>query len=305
MIFKKFELKREQIDEVLPYLELSEALTCDYTMGGMFMWRDYYRIEYCIKDSVFFSRFKDYGDDNYCYFLPLARDMAGACKRLVDYVLKEEDLIRISAIPSIYTKVLNMAGFSEEPVSSRDYADYIYDAGQIKALEGSKYAKQRNHISRFNKDYPNWKYLNIKDVDPARIIDFFKQTYLPELEAFHIDESVPSKHAENLMTLDVLNNLPLYNFCGGAIEVDGCIRGFTLGEVKGNVLYDHIEKADRNFSGIYQMLFHEFVKHEAGDGVLYINREDDAGDEGLRKAKLAYHPLKLEEKYSVTIKKSV
>ena len=77
--------------------------------------------------------------------------------------------------------------------------------------------------------------------------------------------------------------------------------GFSLGEIVGDTLFTHIEKADRDYEGCYQMLVAQFAQHFVRDGVHFINREDDTGDLGLRTSKLSYHPVALLEKYTVTI----
>jgi hypothetical protein len=84
--------------------------------------------------------------------------------------------------------------------------------------------------------------------------------------------------------------------------VDGKVVGASLGEKIGNTLIVHVEKALIEYSGIYPTLANCFNKR-FGTDVEFINREDDAGDEGLRKNKLSYHPIKLFEKYRVIMKK--
>ena len=79
------------------------------------------------------------------------------------------------------------------------------------------------------------------------------------------------------------------------------LAGFSLGEIVGDTLFTHIEKADRDYEGCYQMLVAQFAQHFVRDGVHFINREDDTGDLGLRTSKLSYHPVALLEKYTVTI----
>lgn len=89
---------------------------------------------------------------------------------------------------------------------------------------------------------------------------------------------------------------------GGVLQADGKIVGFSLGEVAGDTLFVHIEKADRTFRGAYRMLVNQFAARFAGEGVSYINREDDMGDPGLRTSKLSYHPITLLKKYCITVK---
>lgn len=100
--------------------------------------------------------------------------------------------------------------------------------------------------------------------------------------------------------------MPLINkfeLPGAFIEVDGNIVAMSVGEVVNDTLYCHIEKANRDYHGAYQMIVREFASHilEKYPDVKYINREEDVGDEGLRKSKLSYHPIDLLDKYCVLV----
>ena len=99
----------------------------------------------------------------------------------------------------------------------------------------------------------------------------------------------------------MLDNYQTYDLLGGVLLVDGQIAGFSLGEIIGDTLFIHIEKADRDYEGCYQMLVAQFAQHFAGEGVAFLNREDDTGDPGLRTSKLSYRPVALLEKYTVTV----
>ena len=88
---------------------------------------------------------------------------------------------------------------------------------------------------------------------------------------------------------------------GGLLRVQGRVVAFTVGDLQGDTLHIHIEKADREVPGAYEMINKAFAadmttRHPQ---LRFINREDDAGDPGLRQAKLSYHPLELLKKYNV------
>jgi len=99
---------------------------------------------------------------------------------------------------------------------------------------------------------------------------------------------------------EVLEHLDQYGLVGGVLRADGAIVGFTLGEVLRDTLYIHIEKADRDYPGAYQMLCRQFCTAYA-DGLAYVNREEDMGDLGLRKAKRDLHPVTQLKKYTVEV----
>ena len=99
---------------------------------------------------------------------------------------------------------------------------------------------------------------------------------------------------------EVLEHLDQYGLVGGVLRADGAIVGFTLGEVLRDTLYIHIEKADRDYPGAYQMLCRQFCTAYA-DGLAYVNREEDMGDLVLRKAKRDLHPVTQLKKYTVEV----
>ena len=121
---------------------------------------------------------------------------------------------------------------------------------------------------------------------------WFAQVHDKDSDTFREDERKVS---------EVLNNFDLYGFTGGAVWAEGRIVAMSLGERQGDTLYVHIEKADIRYHGAYQMIVQQFARYACTGEIRYINREDDAGDEGLRKSKLAWRPCQLLDKYLVHI----
>jgi len=102
-----------------------------------------------------------------------------------------------------------------------------------------------------------------------------------------------------LALLEDYEELPLV---GGLVRVDGEIAAFSIGEIIDEVLLVHVEKADRRFKGAYQYINYRFVQEQVSQhAVVPVNREDDAGDEGLRQAKLSYCPVQILHKYHMII----
>ena len=99
--------------------------------------------------------------------------------------------------------------------------------------------------------------------------------------------------------MEVLDNFEAYGLFGGLLKTDGRTVGLSIGEILGDTLFVHVEKSLKDVNGAYPMLVREFARAFAGEGVNYINREEDDGNEGLRTSKLSYHPVKLLEKYLI------
>lgn len=117
-------------------------------------------------------------------------------------------------------------------------------------------------------------------------------------------EADPEKHAEICVTLNSLRLFEELELRGGLLRVHGEVVAFCLAEpICDDTIVVHIEKAYADIEGAYPMINQQFVQHEAMD-FKYVNREDDVGEEGLRRAKLSYHPIFLVEKGFVRRKKA-
>ena len=112
-------------------------------------------------------------------------------------------------------------------------------------------------------------------------------------------EEDEEKNAEMCVTLNALRLFKELELVGGILKIDGEVAAFTLGEpVCSDTFVVHIEKAYAEVQGAYPMINQQFVEHECMD-YQYVNREEDTGAEGLRKAKLSYRPAFMVEKGNV------
>ena len=150
-------------------------------------------------------------------------------------------------------------------------------------------------MNKFLKTYSNWLFRTITPEDIPAVKEFLDRY------ASRWDKSAVTFHEDIAKTHEVLDNYQTYDLLGGVLLVEGRVVGFSLGEIIGDTLFTHIEKADRDYEGCYQMLVAQFAQQFAAEHVAFINREDDTGDLGLRTSKLSYHPVALLEKYTVTV----
>lgn len=264
----------------------------------MFMWRQYFKMEYCFEKDVFYSRL--YGlDGRLCYNIPLGGDVIESLKRIIMYCRTERTPCVFCTVPEVYMKYfkeLETQGFTLSYEEQTEYSDYLYLASDLAELRGRKYSGQRNQISKFLRSYNDWTYKKIVYSDVEEIKAFF----LEYLQRFDIIEG--SALEENRMVHEVLENLDLYRMFGGILRVESKIVGFSLGEIVNDTMFDHIEKADRDYIGAYQMIVNQTAKAYFNDKVVYINREEDMGDPGLRNSKQSYHPIAVLKKYLVEVK---
>jgi len=198
-------------------------------------------------------------------------------------------------VPPEELEVLQSCFPNSGAVAERDNFDYLYRAEDLKYFRGKKLSGQRNHVNRFLKTYGSWSFRPIGPEDIPALKNFLDRY------AAGRDKAALSFQEDIAKTHEILDHFEEYGLLGGMLTAEGQIAGFALGEVIGDTLYTHIEKADRDILGAYQMLVSQFNQQFAVDGVEYVNREDDTGDPGLRKSKLDYRPIALLEKYTVTV----
>ena len=172
-----------------------------------------------------------------------------------------------------------------------DYADYVYETEKLATLAGKKLHGKRNHINKFKTLYPDWTYESLSD---DNVEDCFQMAL--EWRNQNGCEDDPEKNAEMCVTLNSLRLYKELGLKGGVLKAGGRIVAFTVGEpLCDDTFVVHIEKAFPDVDGAYPMINQQFVQHECMD-YKYVNREEDTGAEGLRKAKLSYKPAFLEEK---------
>lgn len=183
--------------------------------------------------------------------------------------------------------------FSAEPYP--DGFDYIYRTEDIIGMQGRKYHKKRNHLSQFRNAYEDHSFAEMTENDFDECIAMSARSY-NDKQGYTDKSSV----AEQFAIHTYFSHFHELQLKGGVLRVNGNIAGFSIGEeLSGSTFVTHIEKADVSYKGAYTALTHAFTERFAG-GHVYINREEDLGIEGLRKAKESWYPVFLLKKYRCT-----
>ena len=263
--------------------------------SNLFVWRDCYNIYWCVAHGFLLIKVKR---DNVDFFLP---PIGGADEDLplVLEKLREFSQGKPFEMHGIYemtkerlAKVLPDAEFVED----RDNWDYIYLREKLATLSGRKYHGQKNHYNSFKKNYPDYVYEPIDGNNIAECLGFGEQW---------CDDRIaedPSLICEKYAIRQALTNFDALGLRGGAIRVYGKIEAFSFGKkINDDTAVLHVEKANHEIRGLYTAINKEFAEH-AWQDVTYINREEDMGHEGLRRAKESYHPEFMIKKYSLLVK---
>ena len=175
--------------------------------------------------------------------------------------------------------------------------DYVYTMESLATLKGKKLHGKRNHINKFLSKYPDYEYRTLDQTMVEDCIALY-DLWISEKDADAEPDS--SMEAERESVLLALNHMKELGLSGGAIYIEGKLCAFTVGErLHPHMQLIHIEKANTEYEGLFPMINQQYVLHECQD-VELINREEDMGIEGMRKAKRSYNPVKMIEKYMLS-----
>lgn len=277
------------------YFEKSTNRFCDFSVGGSVMWRNVYDTEYAILDGAMYMNFR-IGDNERAFSYPIGKPLPETVGNIRAYCESTGIPMIFAALSADEKDELCSLFPQSDFLLDRDHSDYIYLGEDLAELKGKKYATQRNHINRFLSENSDWCFKEITQKNLSLVKEFFERFVKEnEKEGFSAQEEIKC-------VFDVLEKFSSYGFFGEALFVGDAIVGFFLGECVGDTFIVHIEKSDRNIQGAYQMLARREAEKYCVGNIKYVNREDDAGDEGLRRSKLAYRPAYIAEKYTVIVK---
>lgn len=176
---------------------------------------------------------------------------------------------------------------------NRNMGDYIYTVEQLSELKGKKLSSKRNHINRFLENNPDWVYEKITKENIHEVSKMHD-----EWEEMADVKSKKGLLEEGKVVKKALKYFDELGFSGGLLRAKGKVIAFSLGdELNSDTFLVHIEKAFYDIQGAYPMINKQFVINNCMD-YKFINREEDTGDEGLRKAKLSYNPYEILKKYT-------
>lgn len=178
--------------------------------------------------------------------------------------------------------------------ASRDDAEYIYEADKLMTYAGKKLHGKRNFCNRFEAAHPDWRFEPITAENMEAVLEFHRRW---QVENEGGDEGL---HKEGCVVRCALRELDELEMTGGVLTAGGKIYGFAVASMINETMMDeNIEKADGEEPGAYPMVCREMAKmmKQKYPGLVFINREEDTGDEGLRRSKESYCPVMLLEKY--------
>ncbi len=289
--FKKLEIS--DFDIIAPILKKHNVENCDHCFSTMLIWSFRHNVEYTVYENELFMR--TLGDNSYWYLSPVGEmPYEKAVQIIIDDAKINEYRIKIFAMNEEQKNAMEQHfGNSFEIIADRDSFDYIYRTEDLSFLQGKNYQKKRNHCSRFERDNAGYKFCVITEENVEKVKAFEREWCARN----NCDES-RGLFSEQMGIVEILNNIDKTDVFGGYIETaDGNIVAFTLAAPINDRMVDIIvEKAFHDVNGAYAVVNRDFAKNCLQD-YEFINREDDMGQENLRKAKLSYFPYEIRTKY--------
>lgn len=294
--FKKIEVN--SIQEMLPFYAMRHNMTCDSVFLESYVWKDYYNVRYAIWENKALLWLME--NEGRCFSaMPLCReeDLPGAFAAIEEYFNEELGYPLVINLADEYAvKYLNLPEdkyLVEEQVDSRDY---LYNGDAMRSLAGKKLHKKKNRVNAFKREYEGrYEYRRLCCSDSHDVwvfLDRWRQQKGEEVEE-HLDYEVKGIH-------DILKNCSEFSIHMGGVYIDGQMEAFTIGSYNPveHMAVIHIEKANPEINGLYQFINQQFLIEEFPEAE-WVNREDDMGLEGLRKAKMTYYPADYARKYLV------
>lgn len=285
--FKNIEISDKEI--INSFFGKKNYFLCEYSFTDLFIWRNHYQTMFAVDDGFIFVKMTGENGKDY-FFSPIGEgDFSVALSKLKEYTDSNNIPLLLTSVPPEYKEKIEQAmpdyfEFGED----RNNADYIYSAESLISLKGKKLHGKRNHINKFLQTHDNWSYEPLDDENTKEVFSY-------HLDWCDVNEG--NFLGETCAVSVALKNREALGIIGGVLRLDGKIIAITMGsESFDDTFIVHIEKADSTIQGAYQMINQQFAQHNY-EKYKWIDREEDLGIEGLRKAKLSYYPEFVAENY--------
>jgi hypothetical protein len=280
-------------DDYHRYFAACSQQASDYSIVNLWGWAEEYGLYWAWQDD--FVWIKQTLPET-VYWAPVGKwENAPWDKLLQRYFVESPGFARIPEnLHRHWEGILEGRIIAEE---DRGHWDYLYHVDELVALQGNRFHKKKNLLNQFLKKY-SFQYipLNEQTIETAKAMQ-------EDWCTWRDCESIASLGAENRVIARILSAWEEFNtVTGAAIMVDNDMAAYTVAEpLPDDTLLIHFEKGNPSYKGVYQAINQKFLAH-SGTGHKVVNREQDLGDEGLRKAKLSYHPFDFVKKYKVALR---
>ncbi len=302
-MFKLNDITIDKKEELNKYLNRRCSRNSEFSFTNLFMWRKSYDMKYVILDDMLIIMPK-HADGPRSATFPIGyrnpdgteRDIKPVIVQILDYFEKTNQTPLIRLYDEKAVKKLTDA-FPGKFIITEDRSsfDYVYSVEELTNLSGKRFHSKKNHINKFKKLYPDFKYEKLTPDNAKECIELF-ESWLDNK-----DFDLVALNEEKEAVIELLNNWQLLDIVGGSIKLNGKMIAFSIGEPLCNeTAVIHLEHADTSYDGAFAIMNQQFLEHE-WQSFVYVNREEDMGIPGMRKAKESYRPVFMVKKYIATL----
>lgn len=292
--FKPIELEDRGVIQGI--LDGYQPQTSEWTFTNLFMWRSRYGFRWSTYGDWLIVR--SAADERDSFFLqpvgPPSR--LEIVRKLLGWLREEKGIenLRIErADLRLISELQKAADLLIEP--QRDHFDYVYRTEDLIRLSGKKYHSKKNHVNKFMRTYSfAYEALGEQHLGAcSELAETWCQWRRCEEDMNLLDEWEAVEQA--------LKNFGTLELVGGVILIEGKVEAFALGEqLNAETTVVHAEKANPEIPELYAVINQQCCE-KTWPQAIWVNREQDLGEPGLRKAKLSYHPGRLAEKFSIRL----
>lgn len=288
-------ITKEFILENRDVLYSSAIRLCDLTPGCLYMWRDYYNMRAAIVSGMLVCIAGDHeansasADGGIYYTYPVGNgDLDAALKAIRSDAASRGRRFRMCTVPDEAISHIEEVFLMKAVVDPNiDRPDFLYHYENFLGYAGKALHAHRNHINRFMREVGSYSFEPLTIENRGAAAAFLREHHA------ELEKESESSGEDLIRTEELLNCFEFLRLTGGILYADGRAVGFTMGEAIGDTLHVHVEKADHNVHGAFQMLAMKYAEYMRSPELKYINRQDDAEDEGLYRSKMSYRPCAL------------
>ncbi len=276
----------------------SEVVNCDLAFANMYCWQFLYQSAWAEVDGFLVIRFRIGGGERLGYMQPVGTgDFTPLLPALCADAHAHGERLRLIGLTDEGRELLRRTcpgtfAFESDPALE----DYIYNADDLRHLPGRRYQPKRNHLNRFEAEHPDFRY---EELTPDRFGDCMQLERIWRMERGGHEPGHETELSDEQRAMQrAFAHFDELGLRGGCIYVGGRMVAFTYGSaVNGHTFDIHVEKADTTCDGAFTAINRLFAER-LPECFTRINREEDLGIEGLRRAKRSYHPLYLQHKFT-------
>ncbi len=290
----------EDKDIIEKYVDREKLESYEYLFSSLYMWRKLNNVKYAIVNNALVIEKNEEGKGTF-YTQPLKYDKE-TLTEIVDELIErntdftDRDYLFGDVDEGFIEDLRKYTDYKIEVTEDINDFEYVYNTTDLIELKGKRYHGKKNHVNSFEKSYE----YEVRSIDNEKVV----KDCLMLLHKWH-EEVAVTVDKEMIMEIDAIKDLfselHLFDLQSIAIYVDGDLAGFSVGErVNEKMAVIHVERGEIDYKGIYAFLNREFLVRSFSD-TEFVNRQEDTGNAGLRKAKESYHPIKMVKKYLIKI----